>query len=85
MIWADPNPCDKVLVIKFKVLNKNSLIKMSLNDIFGREIAICEPKKYDTGEFKEQIPVTDLADGMYILPYLNNNKIISSVKIIVAH
>ena len=58
---------------------------MSLNDIFGKEIAICRPKKYDTGEFTEQILVNGLADGMYILHYLNNNKIISSVKIIVSH
>lgn len=58
---------------------------MSLNDIFGKEVAIYTLEKYGIGTYTKQISVNALSNGIYILHYLNNNKIISSIKVIVYH
>ncbi len=78
-IW--PNPTQSNINIKFDLQDTNNKVKISLNDISGREILRKEYEANST-EFNQNINLNNLSKGIYLIN-INNGKFNATKKLII--
>jgi hypothetical protein len=78
LINVYPNPCKNYIILDYNVPeNPNSCNNIKLTDLQGRSL-----KQVELTDFKNQIilPVSDLADGIYLIQLFTGNKLKKTVK-----
>jgi len=69
-----PNPANDILNIDFGDANKKIKMKIKMTDVLGRELFI--------SDFKEQLNISQLEQGIYFLSLYNNIILIETKKVI---
>jgi len=76
-----PNPANEETTIVFDI-NLTSKVKISINDILGKEINVISDKQFSAGNNSVKISTSDLKDGIYFVKIISESKIYTQKLII---
>ncbi|HJW30957.1 MAG TPA: fibronectin type III domain-containing protein [Saprospiraceae bacterium] len=79
-----PNPVSDLLTVSYLPSDGSRITGMTLTDLSGKQVLTKSLAGSDTNGLKEQVDVSGLADGIYIL-HISTTAGIQSRKIVVAH